>query len=128
MEKALCQADHKAALVGRRISVPRDVFAIDIERGASQEPPDGVAWRGEITEYKKTRRAPFTIVIEVWDDDLELQDEPQQVSLKRIREWIDLNDGEARDDIGEAPKIVARTLAASTVQGHDVSVQTPTSR
>ena len=38
-------------LVGRDVHIPRAVFARDIAREASREPPNGEYWVGKVTEY-----------------------------------------------------------------------------
>ena len=38
-------------LVARDVRIPRAVFARDIAREASREPPNGEHWVGKVTEY-----------------------------------------------------------------------------
>jgi hypothetical protein len=106
-----------AALVGRAVHVPRAVFAADIRRNASEEPPNGTHWEGVISEYdESTTGAPFTIVLTVSDEG-ELEEEEQFVNLRQVRLWIvDLLEGEDRATLGDPdlPAARARNETADT--------------
>lgn len=120
-------SDVRRALAGRSVRVPRDVFAADIEREASNEPPDGVAWDGIVTDINEAC-TKFTVTLRVDPLEGEDEDEPYVLTLLKLRDWIVLVDGEARSDIGELPRQqLARTASPpTTVSAKDIFVQTPT--
>ena len=59
-------------LAGRAVHIPRSVFARDIARGSSEEPPNGKYWQGTVTEWLDEGSMPFTLTLEVLDEDGEL--------------------------------------------------------
>lgn len=122
------------ALVGRSVSIPRKVFAKHITSGHSQEPPDGIAWRGTITDYVEKGKTRFTLVYAILEEDedgeLVLDEEANQASLDQVREWIDLKPCENRAELGRPPPQVQKKASQSAsdkcVSAADVFVQTPT--
>ena len=76
-------------LVGREVAVPRAMFASDIARGESFEPPHGLdAWKATIAEYEDCPRMPFTLWLDVLDEDRNIQIEEQPASLTQVRKWM----------------------------------------
>ena len=105
------------ALVGRSVTVPRRVFARDISSGDSEEPPDGVAWKGVVKGYDPKARPGYTITLRVHErndagDVCEGQEE-HSVSMEHLRAWIDLAEGERREQVG---RVLPSPAAAVTVE------------
>ena len=114
-------------LVGRDVEVPRAIFARDIQRGASNEPPNGEYWIAKVTEYNgEVRGCPFTLALEVLDDNGELELEDQDASLSQVRKWLaagSLMPHESRDTVGHVivpAKTPKTTSKAKTVRMADV--------
>jgi hypothetical protein len=114
-----------AALVGHPVRVPRAVFAADIRRKASKEPPNGTYLEGTIIEYAAAAEgAPFAIVLIVADEDGELVEEEVDASLGQVRVWIaELLDGEDRQTLGqpEGNKTRARKAPSGSAPGQITS-------
>ena len=107
------------SLVGRDVEIPRSVFAKDIAREASEEPPNGKFWKGKIVEQEDCGRLPFKLMLEVLLDG-EPDLEEQWASLAQIRKWIaesSLQSHETRATLGafrvpaKTPKTVGKTRA-----------------
>ena len=78
-----------------RNSNSRAVFAGDIKRGLSQAPPNGTNWVAEVLQYDSGGTSvPFTLQLEVHDEQGKLASEEQDISLKQLKKWIVLIDTE----------------------------------
>lgn len=94
--------------MGRNLEVPRAVFARDIARGYSDEPPNGKFWDAKVTEFDSQYAGKFTItlvdVIEVDEDTGEEKLEDFPCSLAQLKKWItedSLLPHEARATLGQ---------------------------
>ena len=82
-------------LIGRLVHVPRAVFAADIKRGLSQAPPNGIHWVAEVLQYDPSGTSvPFTLQLEVHDEQGKLDSEEQDISPQQLEKWIVLLDNE----------------------------------
>ena len=82
-----------AHLIGRLVHVPRAVFAADIKRGLSQAPPNGTHWVAEVLQYDSSGTSvPFTLQLEVHDEQGKLDSEEQDISPQQLEKWIVLLD------------------------------------
>ena len=96
-------------LIGRLVHVPRAVFAADIKRGLSQPPPNGIHWVAEVLQYDPSGTSvPFTLQLEVHDEQGKLDSEEQDISPQQLEKWIVLLDNECKGKgICKPPKLDA---------------------
>ena len=96
-----------AHLVGRLVHVPRKVFAKDIKRGISQAPPNGSYWVAEVLEFDPSGTSvPFTLQLEVHNEQGKLVSEEHPISRRHLEEWIVLLDTERNGkDVCMSPKL-----------------------
>ena len=96
-------------LIGRLVHVPRAVFAADIKRGLSQAPPNGIHWVAELLQYDSSGTSvPFTLQLEVHDEQGKLDSEEQDISPQQLEKWIVLLDNEhTAKGICKPPKLDA---------------------
>jgi hypothetical protein len=124
-----------SSLQGRTLTIPRNVFLQDINRGSSREPPNGDAWRAIVKDIADKGVRPFLLELQVLDEDGELEDEYQDATLTQVRAWIDLEDGEEREQVGADKReerggagALAICESANTVSANDLFVQTPNAK
>jgi hypothetical protein len=94
-------------LIGRVVHVPRAVFANDIKRGLSQEPPNGSYWVAEVLEFDSSGTSvPFKLQLAVHDEQGKLVSEEQDISRLHLEKWIVLLDTERNGkDVCTSPKL-----------------------
>ena len=113
-------------LVGRPVRLPRALFAEDIRRGCTKEPPDGTHLDGRVTAFSGVGSRPFSIVLTVLDpdddDDPLMQEELEEgATLRQVREWIaDLGDHEDRAQLGSTMSVRSTPRQAAHSAGHGV--------
>ena len=96
-------------LIGRLVHVPRAVFAADVKRGLSQPPPNVIHWVAEVLQYDPSGTSvPFTLQIEVRDEQCKVDSEEQDISSQQLEKWIVLLDQECKGKgISKPPKLDA---------------------
>ena len=124
-----------SVLQGRTSTILRKAFIQESNHGDSREPPNGDAWRAIVKEVADKCLRPFLLELQVLDHDGELEDEHQAATLNQVRAWIDLEDGEEREQVGTDKReerggagALAICESANTVSANDLFVQTPNAK